>query len=246
MTTTTPRAVPEQDDAVEHDRTVRFRRYAAALALPVAFLFQLVCNSLYAWASTTSGLTDSGSAADALALYGAFPGTLIAAVVLATVGSMLALLGLPAALRVFRPSRPKLALWAVGLMMTGYLCYFGISFTGFDTVALAVGKVDAAAALDGSPASAWSIPFFVLFVIGNLLGTLLLGLTAFLAARSQETGVPWWAGALIACWTVGHVINIVVTNEWFAVAGGALEIVGLLYVAAAALRLSNRQWVERG
>ena len=246
MITTTSRAVLDGNRDVGHDPTAGFRRYAAALALPLAFVLQMACNALYAWVSTASGLTDSGPAADALALYGAFPGIAIAALLLAMAGSMLALLGLPAALRVFRPSRPRLALWAVGLMMAGYLCYFGISFTGFDTVALAVGNVDAAAALDGSPASAWAMPFFLLFVIGNLLGTLLLGLTVLLAARSPGVGVPWWAGVLIACWTVGHVINIVVTNEWFAVVGGALEVVGLVYVAAAALRLSNGEWVQRG
>ena len=246
MTTTTPRRIAGGTHETGHEPTAGFRRRAAALALPLAFAVQLVCNTLYAWVSTTSGMTDTGAAADALALYGAFPDEAIAACTLAMVGSMLALLGLPAALRVFRPARPRLALWAVGLMMTGYLCYFGINFTGFDTVALAVGGVDAAAALDTSPATLWALPFFLLFVIGNLLGTLLLGFTVVLAPRKRDVGVPWWAGLLIAGWPVGHIINIVVGNEWFAVAGGALEIVGLAYVAAAVLRLSDREWIRRG
>ncbi|BCW49613.1 hypothetical protein [Arthrobacter sp. StoSoilB13] len=40
--------------------------------------------------------------------------------------------------------------------------------------------------------------------------------------------------------------NIIVGNEWFAVAGGALEIVGLTLVAAAVWRLTNADWVARG
>ncbi|MDR6684691.1 hypothetical protein J2Y41_000238 [Arthrobacter sp. 1088] len=70
------------------------------------------------------------------------------------------------------------------------------------------------------------------------------------ARKRSERQHPWprgrWAGALIICWTIGHVINIIVGNEWFAVAGGALEIVGLTLVAAAVWRSTNADWVARG
>lgn len=98
--------------------------------------------------------------------------------------------------------------------------------------------------LDASPAGTWGQPFYLLFAIGNLAGTLLLGLAVILGGRA--VGVPWWAGVLIACWTIGHLINIIIGNEWFAVAGGALEIVGLTFVAAAVWRLTNVDWVARG
>lgn len=241
--TTTARPFTTNTPLVE-DPTVGFRRRISAVALPFAFLLQLACNTIYAWVSTTSGMTDTESATEALEMFAAFPGEALAATLLAMTGCMLALLGLPTALRVFRPVRPRMALWAVGLMMVGYLCYFGISFAGFDTIALAVGGVDAGTALDNSPVDSWSLVFFLLFVIGNLFGTLLLGLTVLLAGH--RVGVPRWAGALIACWTVGHILNIVLTNEWFAVAGGALQLVGLILLALAALRLTNHDWVLRG
>lgn len=229
--------------ATSADPTIGFRRRAAAIALPLAFLFQLACNTVYASVSTSSGLTDSGGA-ETLEMYAAFPIQVLACTVLALVGVLLAILGLPAALRVVRPAKPRLALWAVALMIAGYTCYFGINFTNFDTLALATGHVDAAAALDDSPGQTWGIVFFLLFVIGNLGGTLLLGLAVLLGGR--RVGVPWWAGLLIMGWTVGHAANIVGGGEWFAVGGGALEVIGLMFVAAAALRTSNAQWAARG
>lgn len=226
------------------DPTVGFRRRAAAIALPTAFAVHLVCNSMYAWVSTSSGLSDSASTAERLTMYGLFPTQAIAGTLIAQIGSLLAILGLPAALRALRPAKPRLALWAVSLMMLAYVCYFGITFANYDVVALATSHVDAAAALDASPAQAWSAPFFVLFAIGNLAGTLLLGLAMILGGR--RVGVPWWAGLLVMGWTVGHVVNIVGGGEWFAVAGGALEVAGLVMVASAVLRLSNGEWRSRG
>lgn len=226
------------------DPTVGFRRRLAAVALPLAFVCQLVCNALYASASTSSGMSDTGSSADALAFYAAFPGEMVTAIMFALVGSLLAIAGLPAALRVLRPARPRLAMWAVGLMIAGYASYFGINFSGFGDLALATGGVDAGPALDAAPG--WGAPFFLLFVAGNLVGTLLLGLAVLLAGRTRAIRVPWWAGLLIMGWTAGHLVNIVVGNEWFAVAGGALEVAGLALVAAAALRTSDADWASRG
>ncbi|MGB4137478.1 MAG: hypothetical protein WA971_12990 [Microbacterium sp.] len=226
------------------DPTVSFRRRAAAIVLPLAFAFQLACNAIYAWVSSSSGMSDTEGAAEMLAMYAAFPTALMVVTVLALIGCLLTIPGLPVALRVLRPARPRLTLWAVVLMIAGYVCYFGISFGNFDLVGIAVARVDAAAALDGSPGQAWSMGFFLVFVLGNLGGNLLLGLAVMLGGR--RVGVPWWAGVLILGWTVGHIVNIAGGGEWFAVGGGALQIVGLGVVAAAALRMSDAEWVRRG
>lgn len=58
--------------------------------------------------------------------------------------------------------------------------------------------------------------------------------------------MPWGAGLLIMGWTLGQVINIVGAGEWFAVAGGVLEVAGLLILAAATLRLTDAEWIRRG
>lgn len=58
--------------------------------------------------------------------------------------------------------------------------------------------------------------------------------------------LPWWAGALILGWPVRHVVNLVVGNEWFAVAGGALQVAGLCLLAARALRTPDARWASLG
>lgn len=236
------------DSAPEHvshrtDPTVRFRRVFGAVALPLAFAFQLGCNAIYAWISTESGLSDTGTGAETLEFYGRYPSAILAMTLLALVGVLVMIPGLLAALRVLRPTKPRLSLVAVILMLAGYVSYFGIVMTNFGTLGLAQSALDPAAAvavLEGSQSPA-QVPFFLLFVLGNLVGTLLLGLSVILAR-----GLPWYAGALIMAWTVGHLVNILGGGEWFAVAGGVLEIVGLGILAAVALRTTNAEWAARG
>lgn len=226
--------------------TVAFRRVTGAIALPLAFALQLVCNAVYAWVSTESGLTDTEGAAEALEFYGRYPSEFLIMTMFALTGVLVMIPGLLAALRVLRPTKPRLSLVAVILMLTGYVSYFGLTMTNFDTLglaryALANPGTDVAAILESSQASPAQLPFFLLFVVGNLVGTLLLGLSVILSRA-----LPWYAGALIIGWTVGHVINIAGGGEWFAVAGGALEIAGLSILAARALRVSDEQWAARG
>lgn len=238
MTTTTERPTTA---ALAADPTTGLRRTVGAITLPLAFACQLVCNVLYARAVDTSGLDDTGSSADSLTFYAMFPTEMIIATVFALAGSLLAIPGLLAALRLLRATRPRLALSAVTLMIAGYVCYFGIVTTNFGTLALAVAGVDAGAALDAGqqhPAGLW---IFGLFVVGNLIGTLLLGLAVVLSRD-----LPWQAGALIIGWPVGHVVNIVVGNEWFAVTGGALQVIGLSLLALRALRTSDARWAGLG
>lgn len=229
-------------DAALADPTTRFRRISGAIALPLAFAFQLAANASYAVISTESGLTDTGPAEETLELYSRYAGPMTAVSVLAMIGALLAIPGVLAALRVLRPYRPRLALWATVLMITGYVCYFGIAATNFSTVALAAQDVpgDVFAAATAVPIAA--MPFFLAFVVGNLIGTTLLGLAVLLSR-----GLPRWAGWLIIGWPVGHVINVFFGGgEWFAVGGGALEIAGLAVLTGVALRTDDAQWRERG
>jgi hypothetical protein len=226
--------------------TVRFRRVSGAVALPLAFALQLACNSIYAWISTESGLSDSESSAETLQMYGRYPSEFLAMSALAMAGVLVMIPGLLAALRVLRPRKPRLALGAVVLMIAGYVSYFGIAMTGFDTLtfaryALAHPTVDVAAVLESAPENSVQLVFFLLFVLGNLGGTLLLGLAVILSRT-----LPWYAGVLIMGWTIGHLINIFGGGEWFAVAGGALEITGMAIVATAALRTTDVAWAARG
>ncbi|WP_062462688.1 hypothetical protein [Demequina soli] len=222
------------------DPTVGFRRIVSAAVLPVAFACQLAANVIYAIA-VDGGIGDGGTGAQTLEFYAAHIDALVAATVLAIVGVLLAIPGILAAMRVTRPSKPRLSLWAGALMIAGYACYLGIVFTDFPEAALAQAGVDAGAALDNTPGGGFAAVFFLIFVVGNLVGTLLMGLAVLLGR-----GLPRFAGVLILGWPVGHVTNLILGNEWFAVAGGALEVIGLFVIARTVMLLSNEEWVARG
>lgn len=56
-----------------------------------------------------------------------------------------------------------------------------------------------------------------------------------------------WAGVAVLGWPVGHILNVFVgLGEWFAVAGGVLEVVDLCALTAVALRTTNALWAARG
>lgn len=229
--------------AVLGDPTVRFRRRTAALALLAAFCCQLVTNVLYALAAA-GGPGDSGSTAESLEFYAAHPVEMTVGTWFAVTGCALALVGLPAVLRVARPARPRFALIAVTLTAAGYLAYFGGLVAGLGTLPLAQSGLPVADAVDAGQMA--TIPLFLVFVAGNLIGTLLVGIAVILAARHPATRLTWLAGALVLGWPVGHLVNILGGGEWFAVAGGALQIVGLALVCRAAWRTPDAEWSARG
>lgn len=160
---------------------------------------------------------------------------------LSMVGSMLIVAGVPAAIRVLRPAKPRLSLIAGILMMAGYMAYFGIVASTSLELALASSGIDAGAAIDASQDDPAFFPFFIVFVVGTILGTLLLGLAVILSRR-----VSWLSGALIMCWPVLHITGLIVGTEWFAVAGGGLETIGLIMVAGVAPTTPDREWAGRG
>lgn len=221
------------------DPTRRLRQRASAIALPLGFAGQLVANLGYSWATREGG--DDLSGASALELYGREPGLMAFVTVAALLGCLLIVSGAFAAARVLRPWSPRLTLLAVLTVVTGYICYFGIVATNFVTIALAQAGVDAARPLDEAQSMPAAVPMFVLFLIGNMGGALLLASAVF---RSPE--VSGWAGAGILSWFVLHVIGLVVGSEWFEVAGGALQVAGLAVIARRAIRLTPREWAERG
>ncbi len=217
-----------------------FRRVSMALALPLAFVFQAITNSCYAYVQSLGYSDETG--AETIRLFGEYPRLATTMSLVSMVGSALVVPGVLAALRVLRKGRPRLSLLAGVLMIAGYMCYFAVVMSNFDQIELARLAPEVGAELiDSSTKLTTLLPIFLIFVIGNLLGTLLLGIAVFLSGA-----VARWAGILIAGWTVGHITNLVVGSECFAVAGGILEVVGLSVVALAALRMSNEEWVRRG
>jgi hypothetical protein len=208
------------------------RNRALALALFAAPWGFLVTNATYAWASR-NGLNDLTNA-DALKLAAAYPQLLRVGLVAGMISCLLVVPAIVGAMRLIGDRARRLAFVGGGLAAAGYICYFGVLISNYTILAMAErgGPVaDYVAVLDASQADASSTWVFLLFVLGNLVGTFLLGL-ALLRSRT----VPWWAAAAIMAWPPLHVVGLVVGNELFEITGAILQGIGFAVVGVRLLR----------
>ena len=223
---------------VRDTRLERTRRIASALALLVAPWGFVVTNAGYAWAIRNGGSDETG--ARALALSAEYPGLLHVVVVAGMLGSLLIV---PATLATMRVARTSWFAYIGGtLMAAGYICYFGVLITNIMILTMATGggpQADFAAVIDASQQDASTSWVFLLFVAGNLLGTLLLAI-GLLRSRT----VPVWAAIAIMAWTPLHVTGLVVGSEWFEVTGAVLQGIGFAGVSKVVLGTANRQALE--
>ncbi|MFJ8577395.1 hypothetical protein [Micromonospora sp. NPDC093277] len=206
------------------------RRVGTVLAMLAAPWGFVVANAAYAVATRTGGSDETG--ADSLALAAAHPALLRVSTIAALLGCLLIIPATLGAIGFTRIRANRLGLVGGSLMIGGYVAYFGAVMGGFVTLAMAErgGPTgDYAAVLDAGSEAA--IPFLLLFVVGNILGTLLLGI-ALLRARTA----PTWAAVAICCWPALHVTGLIAGTEWFEVAGATLQAAGF---AALALRLAR-------
>ncbi|WP_405088764.1 hypothetical protein [Microbispora sp. NBC_01389] len=213
----------------------RARHVPLALALFTAPWGFVVANAAYAWATRDGGSDSTG--AEALALTAAHPGEMRLSTVAAMLGSLLMVPAVLGARRLIGDRSRTLGFLGATLMAAGYICYFAVAFAGITGTVMAErgGPVaDYAAILDGAQNDPSVIWVFLLFVLGNLVGTLLLGL-ALLRARV----VPLWAAAGIMLWPPLHVIGLVAGTEWFEVAGAVTQAVGLVVTGARLLAASR-------
>jgi hypothetical protein len=209
------------------------RRVGSALALVLAPWGFVVANGAYAWAIRNGGSDETG--ADALALSAAHP-LLLRVVLLA--GMVGCLLLVPAVLGAFRLAPTSRLVFAGGsLMIAGYICYFAVLTSSFDTLAMAARGgplADYAAVIDASESDPWTSWVFFLFVVGNLLGTAL-----FAIGLLHSKAVPVWAAIGIMTWPVLHVVGLVFFgNEVPQVIGALLQAIGFAGCAAVLLRRS--------
>lgn len=206
------------------------RSPALALALLIGPWGFVVANGAYAWATRNGG--DDSTGANALALVAAHPGLYRLSTIAAMLGSLLMIPAMLGARRLVGDRSRRLGFIGATLVAAGYTCYFAVAFTGFTDLAMVErgGPVaDYAAVLDSVQSDPWGLWVFVLFALGNLVGTLLLG-----AALLRSRAVPIWAAAGVIAWPPLHVIGLVAGTEWFEVAGALLQAVGL---AVTGLRL---------
>ncbi|WP_213450416.1 hypothetical protein [Rhizomonospora bruguierae] len=206
------------------------RRGGTALAMLLAPWAIVVANACYAWATRAGGGDQTSE--EALALYAAHPSLARGAIIAAMVGCLLIVPATIGAMALTRLRARRLGLIGGSLMIGGYVAYFGVGMSDHIVLAMAQrgGPVDDyAAVLDAANTAA--IPWFLLFVAGNLLGTLLLGIALFRART-----VPGWAAAAICCWAVLHVTGLIAGSEWFEVTGAVIQAVGFAALAAKTVR----------
>lgn len=221
--------------AVLHNPVERAENLGMAVGLLAGPFGFVVANATYAWATSNGG--DDGTGQHALALYAAHPVAVRVAVNAALIGCLFVVPGLLGAMRVLRDRVPRLSLVAITLMIAGYICYFGINAATFTELAIAERGIrgsEMAAALDAGqndPAGLW---LFMIFVLGNILGTLLLAIALW-----RSRAVARWAALAVAAWPVLHVIGLLAGTEWFEVAGAIFQAAGLATVAALLLRRAD-------
>jgi hypothetical protein len=216
------------DPAPDPARTARTRQLGLAAALIVAPWFILlaeIANSI----SSMDGADDI-TARGSLEVAAAHPQLDRWGSLAALFGALLLVPAVIGAMKLVRLRAARLGLIGGVLMAAGYVCYFAAVFQGFTTDALVKTggsmshNIAIVQATMDEPMTIW---VYIVFVIGNLLGTFLLGL-ALLRART----VPAWAAYGVMAWPVLHIIGL----PWFEVGGALLQAVGLLGVALALLR----------
>ena len=206
------------------------RAVFSALAAFVAPWGFVVANAAYMIATWRGGSDSTGE--ESLALFGAHPMLTRLAINAVLLGSMLIV---PAVVGILGRS-PRSRTAAVGgwLMIFGYIGYFGVLLTNVTILTMAEyggPTADFARVLDASQAEPATVWVFPLFVLGNLIGTLLFAIGLL---RSHAVGV--WAPALIICWPPFHVVGLLIGTELVEVLGATLQAVGFLLAGLVLLR----------
>lgn len=135
----------------------------------------MIANASYAWMIRNGGGGSTG--AEALALAATGPDLLRLAIAAGTIGCLLIIPAVLTALSQARRSR--LAFVGGSLMIAGYVCYFGVLLSNMIVIAMAEHGgplADYAVVIDASQSDLWTVWVFPIFIVGNLLGTVLFAI----------------------------------------------------------------------
>jgi len=152
----------------------------------------------------------------------------------AVVGALLLVPAVLGVMRLVRLGAARVGLVGGVLTAAGYVCYFALVFQGAFTQAAMVSvggsrsqDIDILQTFMDDPLTLWVGP---LFVLGNVVGTFLLGL-ALVRARTAGR----LAGYGLIAWSVLHVLSF---SPYVEVVGAVAQAVGFLLAARALLRRS--------
>jgi len=185
-------------DALWPPRTARARRLGLVVALIVAPWLFVLANAAGLWESRNGGNDSSG--AGALALAAAHPGLDRFAMVTAMLGSLLMVPAVIGVMRLIGFRAAWLGLIGGVLTAAAYICYFAMnSGDRFPLAMMARGDTgpEYGKIIDASLNGASVVWYFLLFAVGSLVGTFLLGL-----ALRRGRLVAWWAAAAVMAWSI--------------------------------------------
>lgn len=215
-------------DAQGLARTARTRQVGLALAMLIAPWFIVVANTGDSIMKLDGGDdTTPQGALDIAAAHLTVDRWMNFA---ALIGSLLLVPAVLGVMRVVRTGAARLGLIGGVLMIAGYICYFAIVFQGTTTDAMAkLGpttqqNIDVLQASLDEPLNIW---VYLLFVIGNFVGTFVLGL-----ALVRSGGAPRLAGFGLIAWPICHLVGL----PFFEVAGAVAQATGLALTGAVLLR----------
>ncbi len=197
---------------------------AALVAAPLAFFVADLGDVL-----TKAPGQDDTTARGALEISAAHPVADTALTCIAMLGCLLLIPAVVGAMSLMRETAARTSLLGGAMMIVGYTCYFALLFQGLDSVALARhgGASAANIAVQGQlSSSVVSVVVALTFVVGNIIGTFLLGI-ALLRSRT----VARWAAYAVLAWPVLHILG----GPWGEVLGAGLQLVGLSVVGHAVL-----------
>jgi hypothetical protein len=235
MSTVQPEFIDQSDPLA---RTARTRQVGLALAMFAAPWFIVAAETGHSIANPHG--QDDIDPSVALAIATDHTTLLRWASLAALVGAMLLVPAVMGVMRLVRIRAARLGLVAGVLTAMGYICYFALVLQGaFTETAMATAGgstsqnvVVLKAVMDDPLGVGWVGPVFVL---GNIVGTFLLGL-ALIRARTAGR----WAGYGLIAWSVLHVLAF---SPWVEVVGATAQALGLA-VAATALLRNDRQVVQ--
>lgn len=207
-------------------RSIPLATWCVALLLPVGPAAIAVLRLILPY------YTEADSAG-AVAAVNADPGRQSLVLWLAYVGILTLVPGLFAAARICRDSAPRLTAWALGLAVPGYLSL--AMLVGSDHLLWSVSDAglsgtDAVAVVD---AGHLSIDVAIgVFVLGHVVGTVLLGLALLRSAR-----IPVWAGwAITISQPLHFVATVILGSPQVDFVAWGMTAIGMAFVAREVLK----------
>lgn len=207
--------------------TRRFSRIAAAVLMPVGPLAVALLRFIIPF--------DPAAAAAA-----ADPVRFDVILALGAVATFTLVPGAYAAVHLVRRYQPVLAAWVGALLIPGYLGLAGLAALDAIAIAgarLAIDPATVSAIYDGVGALTPTTVFFVAFLVGHILGTVLLGVLCF---RSRL--MPRTMALLLAVSQPLHLTAVILANNWLDLVAWSLTAAGMAFLALRVLRTPDEEW----